>query len=125
MKALSSKYLFLPLIVLFCGVYQVSAHKTDYEVLHVSTGHQSHPLKYFSKESRSKSSERPAYEIIEQTTNTFQKDLVGDASFAWLALKDCTYSVLDILSEQLSLRKPLLIPYSGEALYLVIRILRL
>lgn len=127
MKALTRKYLFLPLIVLFCGVYPVSPHKAGNDTLGLSTtaAHQSHKPKYFSKESHSRSCEKPAYEIVEQTSNTFQKDLAGDSSFGWPALKDRTYSVLNLLSERLSLHKPFLVTHSGEAIYLVIRILRL
>lgn len=127
MKALTRKYLFLPLIVLFCGVYQVLPHKTDTDAsgLSVSTVHPGARHRYFSKESHSRTGETPAFEIVEQTSHTFQKDLAGDSSFGWLTLKDHTYSVLELLSEQLSRHKPFLTVHFSEALYLVIRILRL
>jgi|GEM_PF-1103978 len=127
MKELTRKYLFLPLIVLFCGVYQVSPHKAGNDTARLSV-HTAHSVTrhyhYFGK-GQHNSSEKPVYEIVEQAPNSFQKDLAGDSSFAWLAFKNHSNSFLNLLSERLSLHKPALITHFSEAIYLVIRILRL
>lgn len=118
MKRLTGKYLFLPLIVLFCGLY--IPHSTADNVIGFS-GQSSH----YSKSKQHHSGERPVQEIVEHAPDSFQKDLAGDAVFSLFRFNDLTNSYLELLSKRLSVQKPFLITHFSEALYLLIRILRL
>lgn len=125
MKALKKTFFFPPLLILLCGLYFVPSHKTNHNAPHFSVSQTSEKQHYFSKEVQHHSTKAHPYEIVEQTSSSFQKDLAGDSVFNWLTRKDDTLSFLNLLSKRLSLHKPFLITHSGEALYLVIRILRL
>lgn len=120
MKGLTGKYLFLPLIVLFCGLYTPYAHRTADEAFHISA--QSH---HYSRSKQHHSGERPVQEIVEHAPDSFQKDLAGGEVFSLSGLHDLTNSYLKLLSKRLSVQKPFLITHFSEALYLLIRILRL
>ena len=119
MKGLTRKYLFLPLMVLFCGWYTLPTHGTGDDVFSSSAQH------HYSKSRQHHSAEKPFREIVEHAPDSFQKDLAGDAVFRLFCLHDFISSYLHLLSEQLSLQKPSLITHFSENVYLLIRILRL
>ncbi|MCD8541053.1 MAG: hypothetical protein LRY55_15815 [Leadbetterella sp.] len=127
MKELKRKYFLLSLVLLCCGLYLVPSYGVQHDGFSFSSRASlpGEKKNSFSKEDHHHAREIPVYEIVEQTSNNFQKDLAGDACFSWLALKDRASSFLNLLSKQLSLNKPFLITHYREAIYLALRILRL
>ena len=130
MKGLFKKYFFLPLFILLGGLHHVSSHMVSKDILKSSIEHffsseHSEKQRFYSRDFHHNKSENAGAEIVEQTSNSFQKDLVDDVPFRVFDLKNYTHSFFNLLSRRLSLNKPFLVSHLGDAIYLVIRVFRL
>lgn len=130
MKGLLRKYFFLPLFILLGGLHHVSSDMASKDVfsssLHsfFSSGHVE-KQRFYSKDFHHKRAEASGCEIVEQTSNSFQKDLIDDVNFSIFGLKNYAHSYFNLLSRRLSLNKPFLTSCSSDSIYLVIRVFRL
>lgn len=130
MKGLLKKYFFLPLFILIGGLHYVSSDMVSKNIFGSSVGHffsssHSEKQRFYSKDFHHNRNENTGAEIVEQTSNSFQKDLIDDADFRIFGSKNYTHSFLNLLSRRLSLNKPFLVPHFSDSIYLVIRVFRL
>ena len=130
MKGLLRKYFFLPLILLLGGLHHVSSHMVSKDFfaaaaeIHLSSDH-SDKQNFYSRDFHHHKNDVAGYELVEQSQNSFQKDWIDDVPFRVFGLKNYTNCLFNLLSRRLSLDKPAVIQYSGEAIYLAIRVFRL
>lgn len=125
------KYILLPILLLVGGLMQMSSQAAEKSISDSYLSSYSVENNLVSKNSflhQVNNSTRNVpiqCEIVEQNVNTFTKDLIDNASFHLVGLKNYNTSIFNLLSRRLSLHKPHLIAFSGEALYLAIRVIRL
>jgi hypothetical protein len=130
MMSFKGKYLVLPILVVLIGLLHVPEHtESDYtfglSFEHFFSSSHSDKQSSFIRDVHHNHASNTDLELIEQTTTSYQKDLVDDSVFFIGELKNQTHLFLSLLSRHLSLLKPIVQGSCNTILYLVFMVFRL